>query len=98
VTFVVPCDICKQPYRASDLSTVVVDPPHYEDLPEPTARNFVAYRSEDRAEKQIRLHYCELCLDHLELPPVEPVSDPSVAPEPYHPGEDVGGEGGGADE
>ncbi|MBX0325754.1 hypothetical protein EGH21_22310 [Halomicroarcula sp. F13] len=87
MTLVLPCSNCKRPFRACDLSHIEIEPPHYEDLPEPSAENYVDIKSEDRPdERVIRLHYCEMCLDDVELPPLEPVSDPEVAPRVHHPG------------
>jgi len=87
-----PCSNCGRPFRASDLSNIEIEPPHYEELPEPAAENYVDIRDEDRPdERVIRVHYCEECLDEVELPPLEPVSDPDIALEPYHPGDELNG-------
>jgi len=84
------CSNCRKPYRSCDLSTITIEPPHYEDLPEPTPQNYVnhVYDDEDEptGEKVIRVRYCEMCLDDVELPPLRPESDPSVAPKVHHPG------------
>ena len=94
---ILTCDICHRSFRSRDLSLVTIEPPHYEDLPKPTAENFVDVRDEDHPEERvICLHYCEYCLDHLKLPPIEPVSDPSIGPKVHHPGTEHDDGGGSA--
>lgn len=93
MTLVLFCSNCSRPFRSCDLSHIEIEPPHYEDLPEPTAENVVDY-SEERDRRVIRLHYCEWCLDEIELPPIEPTTDPAVAPKVYcpHTDHDDGGD------
>jgi len=87
MTFVLPCSNCKRPFRSVDLSSLTIEPPHYEDLPEPTAENYVDVGDSTRTDgRVIRLYYCEECLDDVELPPINPETDPDLAPKPHYPG------------
>jgi len=87
MTLVFHCDICERPFRSSDLNRIEIDPPHYEDLPEPTATNYVDVNIEGEVDRRmIRLRYCEYCLDDVELPPLDVCSDPDQGPKVHWPG------------